>query len=70
MIVWRPGKRAIASHAPMGAPISSATMLAVRLTRSDKATIPRSSGSAWADQRKSSPDGSREVVHPPLRLSA
>ena len=30
----------------MGAPIKNATMLAVRLTRSDSATMPRSSGSA------------------------
>lgn len=46
MINCRPRKPAIASQAPMGAPISSATMLAVRQTRRDSATMPRTSGSA------------------------
>src|SRR5437868_7085084 len=45
MIARRPGKRAIASQAPNGAPIRSAMTLADRLTRSDRPTMPSSSGS-------------------------
>src|SRR6478752_377849 len=45
MIMRRPGKRAIASQAPNGPPIRSAIKLADRLTRSESATMPSSSGS-------------------------
>ena len=52
IIACRPRKRLTARYAPKGAPIKSAIRLAVRLTRSDSATMPASSGSSRAISAK------------------
>ena len=50
---------------PMGAPISSATMLAVKLTRRDSATMPRSSGSASPISDRAAPtDRAKSFIRP------
>ena len=41
----RPGKRDTASKAPKGRPISAARHTAVKVTRRDRATIPKNTGS-------------------------